>query len=469
MNYVDTEACDNQAEELKATVSAITAAAAEAAGQCQTILEYDTAYIKYNGLWDNDTHKTGVDTVTKESYSICQKFDLSDGNISSKVYKLQSKASELCRVMETLSSNSDLLKQVTAAIASNINGINVALTTAYSRSMKNTASNYIPKEKFCILAAGALGTAGVQKANLAKSAEDIKNRNFLNYSEVKDDPIFQEALQFRAQPDGTYRIYTLSGKPTDYYTTFTAANNYQRTLKRELIKNDKKYLKDVFNNNTSAIESETAKVATGASALAGATALGGASTTGNSNNNKTNSDSINNSSTTDNSALIDTKEDGNTTTWIYDSNKHPYKVTTITENKETHEREIRYDSKASKDGIFYKKRNQITGKTEEKYAVSRQNNGLMEKIEYKNGIYTAKYDAEWNKEGITMITGNKSTGKRDVYFYDGSHTHYLQDGSYTHYLQDGSHTHYWQEDGKEYYEKFNANGVRSGCGFHKLP
>ena len=201
--------------------------------------------------------------------------------------------------MVVLKQDSVLLKQVAAAIASNINSTNVALTSAYSRA-NDGGSLYKVDEKFNVLAYGALAMNGVQKANLARSAEDIKNRNFLNYSDVKDNGLSGKMLQFRAQPDGTYKIYTIDGEDTGYYTTFTAANNYQRTLKRELLKGDKNYVEKTYSNNgsvdTKRLSEDTAKVATGAAAIAGisatskntsqirgAAAMAGAPTTGNRN------------------------------------------------------------------------------------------------------------------------------------------------------------------------------------------
>ena len=240
-NYVDTEAIDSQAEELKATVGSICSTAEEIASQCNSIYNCASEYVKYNGYFDENTIKSisPENGKTTTTYNVCQKFILSDGGITSKAQKLQQKVNELSAVMVVLKQDSDLLKQVAAAIASNINSTNVALTSAYSRA-NGGGSLYIADEKFNTLAYGALAMDGVQKANLARSAEDIKNRNFLNYSDVKDNGLSGKMLQFRAQPDGTYKIYTIDGEDTGYYTTFTAANNYQRTLKRELLKGDKK-------------------------------------------------------------------------------------------------------------------------------------------------------------------------------------------------------------------------------------
>ncbi|MGN1303141.1 MAG: hypothetical protein ACI4VO_05900, partial [Clostridia bacterium] len=192
-NYVDTEAIDNQAEELKATVGAICSAAEEIASQCNSICGYASEYVQYNGYFDSDTKDTqyeevpaGNNKTTKKPYEVCQKFVLSDGNITSKAQRLQQKANELSAAMVVLKQDSVLLKQVAAAIASNINSTNVALTSSYSRA-NGGGSLYIADEKFNTLAYGALAMNGVQKANLARSAEDIKNRNFLNYSDVKDN------------------------------------------------------------------------------------------------------------------------------------------------------------------------------------------------------------------------------------------------------------------------------------------
>lgn len=304
-NYVDTEAIDSQAEELKATVGAICSAAEEIASQCNSICGYASEYVQYNGYYDSDTKNTQSEEVmegnkkTTKTYEVCQKFVLTDGNITSKAQRLQQKANELSAVMVVLKQDSVLLKQVAAAIASNINSTNVALTSAYSRA-NGGGSLYIADEKFNTLAYGALAMDGVQKANLARSAEDIKNRNFLNYSDVKDNGLSGKMLQFRVQPDGTYKIYTIDGEDTGYYTTFTAANNYQRTLKRELLKGDKNYVEKTYSNNgsvdTKRLSEDTAKVATGAAAIAGisatskntsqirgAAAMAGAPTTGNRN------------------------------------------------------------------------------------------------------------------------------------------------------------------------------------------
>lgn len=296
-NYVDTDAIDSQAEELKATVGAICSTAEEIASQCNSICNCASEYVQYNGYFDENTIKSisPENGKTTTTYNVCQKFILSDGGITSKAQKLQQKVNELSAIMVVLKQDSDLLKQVAAAIASNINSTNVALTSAYSRA-NGGSSLYIADEKFNALAYGALAMDGVQKANLARSAEDIKNRNFLNYSDVKDNGLSGKMLQFRAQPDGTYKVYTIDGEDTGYYTTFTAANNYQRTLKRELLKGDKNYLNTVFNGDEASISSAATQVATGSAAIAGisatskntsqtrgAAAMAGAPTTGNRN------------------------------------------------------------------------------------------------------------------------------------------------------------------------------------------
>lgn len=356
-NYVDTDAIDSQAEELKATVGAICSTAEEIASQCNSICNCASEYVQYNGYFDENTIKSisPENGKTTTTYNVCQKFILSDGGITSKAQKLQQKVNELSAIMVVLKQDSDLLKQVAAAIASNINSTNVALTSAYSRA-NGGGSLYIADEKFNTLAYGALAMDGVQKANLARSAEDIKNRNFLNYSDVKDNGLSGKMLQFRAQPDGTYKVYTIDGEDTGYYTTFTAANNYQRTLKRELLKGDKNYVEKTYSNNgsvdTKRLSKDTAKVATGSDVITQKTTkvdLG-------------------------RSKPQETKPN---------SNLSKNGIISYNENKETGEYTVEYDPNVSPNGMVSKTGNSNTGNYVIKYS-----DGSSEKCSIDNGVKT---------------------------------------------------------------------------------
>ena len=471
-NYVNTEAIDNQAEELKATVGAICSAAEKMSTQCLDICSAATEYVQYNGYFDSDTQQTNEkevtmgDKKTTMKENVCAKFVLSDGNISSKAQNLQQKANELSASMVVLKQDADLLKQVAAAIASNINSVNVALTSAYTRA-HDGVSLYIAGEKFNLLAAGALAKKGVQKTNLTKNPEDIKNRNFLNYSDVKDDDIFKEPLIFKSQADGSYKIYTVSGKDTGYYTTFSAANNYQRTAKREMLKGDSDYLKQVYNNDKATIKSAAAQVATGSSLKAVMNSVDKKVTSNHTKeetSNHTTSEVPYTAVTKNGTTTVTTKlEHGKTEVKIYNNNSNyentkiydkdgnllksstTYKnnangLNSVTKDETTGEATAKYDPNKNNEGIIkkitkedgtqeitydpsksYGKTNQVTNKDGSStitYDSSKNEYGKTNQVNNKDGSFTATYDSSKNKDGIKGMVVNKDGSS--TYTYDSS-------------------------------------------------
>lgn len=153
---------------------------------------------------------------------------------SGNVNALNEMANEVSNIVSNVKSEVASIEEIATAIDSYINSINTQLSEVGPALLTSD-----------MLSAAYLAIAkdGVAKANLATSGEDINNRNFINYSDIKDNGLANTKLSFVLQDDGSYRVYS-NGKETEpeFYTTGLAAAFYQKTLKRE------------YNNNTSLLD-----------------------------------------------------------------------------------------------------------------------------------------------------------------------------------------------------------------------
>ncbi len=142
----------------------------------------------------------------------------SSGNVET-LFKL---ASEATSIISNIKSQVSDIDGIASAIDNYINSINTQLSEVGPALLTSDmlSAAYL-----------AIGQDGVAKANLATSGEDINNRNFINYSDIKDNGLANTKLSFVLQDDGSYKIYS-NDKETEFYTTGLAAAFYQKSLKR---------------------------------------------------------------------------------------------------------------------------------------------------------------------------------------------------------------------------------------------
>ncbi len=156
---------------------------------------------------------------------------------SGTVNTLNEMANEVSNIVSTVKSEVASIEEIATAIDGYIGSINAKLSDLDIRSItpEILANAYL-----------AIGKDGVAKTNLATNGEDINNRNFIDYNDIKDNGLSNTRLTFVLQDDGSYRVYS-NGKETEFYTTGLAAAFYQKTLKREV---QKTYSSKSENNQT---------------------------------------------------------------------------------------------------------------------------------------------------------------------------------------------------------------------------
>ena len=258
------------AAEISNVINITTSIADKVQAACSDISNANSMLKSYNGAVvkgtrEDKTTKNSDGLNIKQTYANFWKITGlgGDGNVS----VLKDLSNEANRIISTVKSQVSDIEGIASAIDSYINSINTQLSevgTALLTSDMLSAA-YL-----------AIGKDGVAKANLATSGEDINNRNFINYSDIKDNGLANTKLSFVLQDDGSYRVYS-NGKETEFYTTGLAAAFYQKTLKRELENN-----LNTASNTPSKNTSQTK----------GAAAMAGAPTTGNRNIGAKNTDNL---------------------------------------------------------------------------------------------------------------------------------------------------------------------------------
>ena len=168
---------------------------------------------------------------------------------SGTVNALNEMANEVSNIVSTLKSEVASIEEIATAIDGYIGSINAQLSDLDIRSItpEILANAYL-----------AIGKDGVAKTNLATNGEDINNRNFIDYNDIKDNGLSNTRLTFVLQDDGSYRVYS-NGKETEFYTTGLAAAFYQKTLKREV---QKTYSSKSGNNQTNSSKSGNRNIGT---------------------------------------------------------------------------------------------------------------------------------------------------------------------------------------------------------------
>lgn len=270
MAIVSTNGIKGCAAEISNVINITTSIADKVQAACSDISNANSMLKSYNGAVvkgtrEDKTTKNSDGLNIKQTYANFWKITGlgGDGNVS----VLKDLSNEANRIISTVKSQVSDIEGIASAIDSYINSINTQLSEVGPALLTSDmlSAAYL-----------AIGKDGVAKANLATSGEDINNRNFINYSDIKDNGLANTKLSFVLQDDGSYRVHS-NGKETEFYTTGLAAAFYQKTLKREL------------DNNLNTASNTASK---NTSQTKGAAALAGAPTTGNRNIGAKNTDNL---------------------------------------------------------------------------------------------------------------------------------------------------------------------------------
>lgn len=252
MPNVSTNGIKGCAAEISNVINITTSIADKVQAACSDISNANSMLKSYNGAVvkgtrEDKTTKNSDGLNIKQTYANFWKITGlgGDGNVS----VLNEMANEVSNIVSTVKSEVASIEEIATAIDGYIGSINAKLSDLDIRSItpEILANAYL-----------AIGKDGVAKANLATSGEDINNRNFINYSDIKDNGLSNTRLTFVLQDDGSYRVYS-NGKETEFYTTGLAAAFYQKTLKREV---QKTYSSKSGNNQTNSSKSGNRNIGT---------------------------------------------------------------------------------------------------------------------------------------------------------------------------------------------------------------
>lgn len=275
MANVSTNGIRGCAAEINSVISITLSTTNKIQTACNEISNATSLLNGYNGAIVKGTREDKI-VENSDGYKIKQTYaqywKISGLDNTDNISTLSKLANEVSSIISTVKSQVSDIEGIASAIDSYINSINTQLSEVGPALLTSDmlSAAYL-----------AIGKDGVAKANLATSGEDINNRNFINYSDIKDNGLANTKLSFVLQDDGSYRVYS-NGKETEFYTTGLAAAFYQKTLKREL----------ESNLNTASKNTSQTK---------GAAAMAGAPTTGNRNIGTKNTDNL-----TQNNTIEDT-------------------------------------------------------------------------------------------------------------------------------------------------------------------
>ncbi|MDD5826992.1 MAG: hypothetical protein PUD25_04415 [Bacilli bacterium] len=200
------------------TTNKIQTACNEISNATNLLNSYNGAVVK--GTRDDKFVENSDGIKVKQTYA--HRWKISGLNNTDNISTLSNLANEVSSIISTVKSQVSDINGIASAIDGYINSINAQLI--------ETESTHLTSEMLST-AYLAIGKDGVAKANLATSGEDINNRNFVNYSDIKDNGLANTKLSFVLQDDGSYKVYS-NGEETEFYTTGLAAAFYQKTLKR---------------------------------------------------------------------------------------------------------------------------------------------------------------------------------------------------------------------------------------------
>ena len=218
------------------TTNKIQTACNEISNATNLLNSYNGAIVK--GTRDDKFVENSDGIKVKQTYA--QRWKISGLNNTDNISTLSKFANEVSSIISTVKSQVSDIDGIASAIDSYINSVDTQLSeTAITSEVLSAA--YL-----------AIGKDGVAKANLATSGEDINNRNFVNYSDIKDNGLANTKLSFVLQDDGSYKVYS-NEEETEFYTTGLAAAFYQKSLKRAY---DAKNTNTTNNNNNTSLLDE---------------------------------------------------------------------------------------------------------------------------------------------------------------------------------------------------------------------
>lgn len=248
MAQVSTEGIRETNREISNAVHILRSVARETSSKCAAIKGYASELNGYNGARVKESiHTIGLtepiipttkSTIT--TYKCYNTFNINTGNIADVANSLAQRADE---VYETVAK---ILAKV-----SDIDGIAEAIE-GYIENVQSVLGDNI-SAKALGAASLAIGQDGIAKANLAKSSEDLKNRNYIDYDTFKNDANFSSGkLSFELQEDGSYLVKS-NGESTGYYTSGLTAALYLDTV-RTVMKDNGEEVADLPYNKSNTME-----------------------------------------------------------------------------------------------------------------------------------------------------------------------------------------------------------------------
>ena len=250
MAQVSTEGIRETNREISNAVHILRSVARETSSKCAVIKGYASELNGSNGARVKESiHTIGLTepspSTTKSTittYKCYNTFDINTGNIVDVANSLAQRADE---VYETVAK---ILAKV-----SDIDGIAEAIEV-YIEKVQSVLGDNI-SAKALGAASLAIGQDGIAKANLAKSGDDLKHRNFIDYETFKNDANFSSGkLSFELQKDGSYLVKS-NGESTGYYTSGLTAALYLDTIRTVMTANGEE-VADLPHNKSNTI-SET--------------------------------------------------------------------------------------------------------------------------------------------------------------------------------------------------------------------
>lgn len=228
MAQVSTEGIRETNREISNAVHILRSVARETSSKCSAIKGYASELNGYKGarvkesIYTAGLKDTPGQSLTK--YKYYRIFEIDTGNIADIANNLSQRADE---VYETVAK---ILAKV-----SDIDGIAEAIEV-YIEKVQSVLGDNI-SAKALGAASLAIGQEGIAKANLAKSSDDLKHRNFIDYETFKNDANFSSGkLSFELQEDGSYAVKS-NGQLTGYYTSGLTAALYLDTVRTVMTAN----------------------------------------------------------------------------------------------------------------------------------------------------------------------------------------------------------------------------------------
>lgn len=256
MAQVSTEGIKETTGEIRSAVHILRSVARETSSKCAAIKGYASELNSYNGARVKESiHTIGLtepiipttkSTIT--TYKCYNTFDINTGNIVDVANSLAQRADEVYETVANILAKLSNINEIAEAIEGYIEKVQSVLGDNISAKALGAASL-------------AIGQDGIAKANLAKSIEDLKNRNYIDYDTFKNDANFSSGkLSFELQEDGSYLVKS-NGESTGYYTSGLTAALYLDTIRTVMTNNgeevDKLPYVETHNDSTNVTKNAT--------------------------------------------------------------------------------------------------------------------------------------------------------------------------------------------------------------------